>query len=60
MSLRNTISSAEHRGDLSDENSYIRNLMQFAQYALLQFVESADFLRNEKTKLTERKYYGIL
>ena len=48
MSLRNTIGSAEHRGDLSDENSYIRNLVQFAQYALLQFVESADFLRNEK------------
>ena len=45
MSLRNTISSAEHRGDLSDENSYIRNLMQFAQYALLQFVESADFFK---------------
>ena len=45
MSLRNTIGSAEHRGDLSDENSYFRSLMQFAQYALLQFVESADFFK---------------
>ena len=44
----------------SDENGYIRNSMQFVQYASLQFVESADFSRNEKTKLTERKYYGIL
>ena len=44
----------------SDENGYIRNSMQLAQYASLQFVESAYFLRNEKTKLTERKYCGIL
>ena len=44
----------------SDENSYICISMHFTQYALLQIVESAEFLKNKKTVLTEIKYYGIL
>ena len=45
----------------SDENSYICISMHFTRYALLQIVESAEFLKNKNAfNLVNNKIYVIM